>query len=187
MWGAIITLTGILTSWINDSLGVRKATLFGFFLSCISFIILGLTISLDVVYAIIFFLLPLGESMGIPMLTVAIRRCTTRKNRGFAFGLYYSVMNIAALVSGPVVDGFNIGLPDGIRIGGRTLSGNRCVILTCALATFCSFMVSLLVLKDIKVVESDSDGETISSPIHTIKTGNDADDMPNILKGMVLV
>ena len=33
--------------------------------------------------------------MGIPMLTVGIRRYTTVLNRGFAFGLYYSVMNIA--------------------------------------------------------------------------------------------
>jgi hypothetical protein len=39
-------------------------------------------------------------SMGIPMLTVGIRRYTNTDNRGFAFGLFYSVMNIAAFVSG---------------------------------------------------------------------------------------
>ena len=39
-------------------------------------------------------------SMGIPMLTVGIRRYTNTENRGFAFGLFYSVMNIAAFVSG---------------------------------------------------------------------------------------
>jgi hypothetical protein len=38
--------------------------------------------------------------MGIPMLTVGIKRYTTVLNRGFAFGLFYSVMNIAAFVSG---------------------------------------------------------------------------------------
>lgn len=38
----------------------------------------------------------------------ASARYTTSRNRGFAFGLYYSVMNIAAFVSGPVVDIFNI-------------------------------------------------------------------------------
>ena len=93
--------------------------------------------------------------MGIPMLTVAIRRCTTQRNRGFAFGLYYSVMNVAALVSGPVVDGFNIGLPDGVGMGGRVFSGNRFVILSCALATMCSFFVSLFLLRDIKVVDEE--------------------------------
>ena len=34
------------------------------------------------------------------MLTVGIRRYTNKDNRGFAFGLFYSVMNIAAFVSG---------------------------------------------------------------------------------------
>jgi hypothetical protein len=36
------------------------------------------------------------------MLTVGIRRYTNVDNRGFAFGLFYSVMNIAAFVSGTV-------------------------------------------------------------------------------------
>ena len=42
--------------------------------------------------------------MGIPMLTVGIRRYTNAQNRGFAFGLFYSVMNIAAFVSGTTLD-----------------------------------------------------------------------------------
>jgi hypothetical protein len=91
------------------------------------------------------------------MLTVAIRRCTTKKNRGFAFGLYYSVMNIAALASGPVVDSFNIGLPHGAKVGDRIMSGNRFVILTCAFSTFLSFMVSLFILRDIKVFDSEDE------------------------------
>ena len=54
--------------------------------------------------------------MGIPMLTVGIKRYTNTANRGFAFGLYYSVMNVAAFVSGPVVDIFNIGFKSGIPL-----------------------------------------------------------------------
>ena len=34
------------------------------------------------------------------MLTVGVRRYTDATNRGFAFGLFYSVMNIAAFISG---------------------------------------------------------------------------------------
>ena len=33
-----------------------------------------------------------------------IRRYTNEHSRGFAFGLFYVVMNVAALFSGPVVD-----------------------------------------------------------------------------------
>jgi len=42
--------------------------------------------------------------LGIPVLTTGIRRYTTDGNRGFAFGLFYVIMNVAALVSGPIVD-----------------------------------------------------------------------------------
>jgi hypothetical protein len=47
--------------------------------------------------------------MGLPMLTVAIKRYTHSANRGFAFGLFYSVMNIAAFASGILVDAITLG------------------------------------------------------------------------------
>ena len=45
--------------------------------------------------------LPFSNCLGIPVLTVGIRRYTTNENRGFAFGLFYVVMNIGALIAGP--------------------------------------------------------------------------------------
>jgi hypothetical protein len=90
--------------------------------------------------------------MGIPMLTVGIRRYTTAQNRGFAFGLYYSVMNIAAFVSGPVVDLFNIKL-DHVHLFGRTLSGNRAVILTATMTSLCSWIITFTCLREIKMSE----------------------------------
>jgi hypothetical protein len=99
------------------------------------------------------------------MLTVAIRRCTTQKNRGFAFGLYYSIMNVAALASGPVIDVFNIGLPaEGVEIGGRKWSGNRFVIMTCCVSALTSIFVSVFFLRDIKVIDSESEGSKEQLP-----------------------
>eukprot|EP01083_Nonionella_stella_P012632 35780_1 len=49
-------------------------------------------------------LLSFGNCLGIPVLTVGIRRYTNEDNRGFAFGLFYVIMNVAALLSGPTVD-----------------------------------------------------------------------------------
>lgn len=49
-------------------------------------------------------LLPFANCLGIPVLTTGIRRYTTHQNRGFAYGLFYVIMNVAALLSGPVVD-----------------------------------------------------------------------------------
>jgi FtsZ-interacting cell division protein YlmF len=35
---------------------------------------------------------------------VGVRRYTTKANRGFAFGLFYVIMNLGALLAGPLVD-----------------------------------------------------------------------------------
>jgi hypothetical protein len=102
------------------------------------------------------------------MLTIAVRRCTTQRNRGFAFGLYYSIMNVAALLSGPVIDAFNILLPrNGVQIAGVMWSGNRFVILTCACFTLTSIGVSYFVLKDIKLGEDPAQ--------HSINSSEDVD------------
>ena len=45
-----------------------------------------------------------SASLPRKVLTIGIRRYTTVQNRGFAYGLFYVIMNVAALVSGPVVD-----------------------------------------------------------------------------------
>lgn len=131
-WGLAITVWGLLTAWINDNLGVRKSLLVGFSISAVGYLLLATATSKIQVYITLFGVLPIGNAMGIPMLTVGIRRYTNIMNRGFAFGLFYAVMNVAAFLSGPVVDIFNIYLNHdrGIMIFDRVWSGNRLVILT---------------------------------------------------------
>lgn len=112
-WGACITFWGLTISWLNDNFGVRNSLLLGFSISLISTLILATTTSITTICVVLFCFMPMGTAMGIPMLTVGIKRYTNTSNRGFAFGLYYSVMNVAAFVSGPVVDIFNIGFKSG--------------------------------------------------------------------------
>ena len=151
--GAAITFWGLLISWVNDNLGVRRSLIIGFSVSAVSSTIVASTSSKTVLYLILFALYPFGTSMGIPMLTVAIKRYTTARRRGFAFGLYYSVMNVAALVSGPVVDLMNIGIRDGVRVGSLHLSGNRLVILTCTLSNVFSLLIALRYIREVKIAE----------------------------------
>jgi hypothetical protein len=82
MWGLAITLWGLATAWINDNLGVRRSLLLGFSISAVSTFALATSTTKLQVYLCLFVILPLGNSMGIPMLTVGIRRYTTAQNRG---------------------------------------------------------------------------------------------------------
>eukprot|EP01033_Poteriospumella_lacustris_P011346 gene11346-8068_t len=131
MWGASITFWGFVMGCFNDRLGIRRALLIGFTISLLSNFILAMTTSKNVFLFVLLCLLPIGNCMGIPMLTVGIKRFTTKANRGFAYGLYYSVMNIAALLSGPVVDFFNIVVPVSSSPD-AFWTGNRLVVSPCS-------------------------------------------------------
>jgi len=55
-------------------------------------------------YVTIFAILPLAQSLGIPVMTIAVKRYTNQETRSAAFGLFYSAMNVAALIAGPMTD-----------------------------------------------------------------------------------
>ena len=55
-------------------------------------------------------------SLGTPVQTIAIKRFTTEGNRGFAFSLFYSFMNMAALLCASVLDLFRVRLRHGFNI-----------------------------------------------------------------------
>ena len=69
MWGAAITLWGLLVSWMNDNLGVKQSLMLGFAISTISSTIVACTTSKVLLYVTLFAIYPFGTSMGIPMLT----------------------------------------------------------------------------------------------------------------------
>ena len=55
-------------------------------------------------------------SLGTPVQTIAIKHFTTESNRGFAFSLFYSFMNMAALLCASVLDLFRVRLRHGFNI-----------------------------------------------------------------------
>jgi uncharacterized membrane protein len=172
LWGASITFWGMITSCFNDYLGVRRSLLIGFSISMISNISIAFSSSLTLLYVILFGILPIGNSMGIPMLTIGIKRYTKKANRGFAYGLFYAIMNIAALVSGPVIDFFNVLIcpansscsstyrhqtTDGLVTGGKMkmITGNRLTIMTIVIVYIFAWFLTYFYLRDIKVTEDE--------------------------------
>ena len=103
-WGAFITMYGLATGVVVDQMGVAMSLRMGFSVSLLSRCLLFATTSRRMMWLNIGCLLPLGNCLGIPVLTIGIRRYTKVQNRGFAYGLFYVVMNLAALMSGPIVD-----------------------------------------------------------------------------------
>eukprot|EP00804_Cyclotella_cryptica_P010567 CCRYP_019857-RA/>CCRYP_019857-RA protein AED:0.02 eAED:0.02 QI:251/1/1/1/1/1/3/41/664 len=163
-WGALITVFGLFTGTIIDNLGVAMCLRIGFVLSFATRITLFLCTSKSVLLMCTLIFLPLANCLGIPVLTVGIRRYTNEENRGFAFGLFYVVMNVGALVAGPLVDiltiyykggsdtnddGDNLNDDDNTSSSWK-LSNNRAIILSGVIANFFAVCVAFSV-REIKV------------------------------------
>ncbi len=187
VWGALITFFGLTAGPIIDKLGVAASLKLGFLVSFIAKCIIFITASKFYLLVGII-LLSFGNCLGIPVLTVGIRRYTTEDNRGFAFGLFYVIMNFAALLSGPTVDFCTIlfqnqkenEIQQQTEKDGRsledyqleqntiewTLSGYRLVILIGIIANIAACLVSLSV-KEIKVTSLKSEEENENKSEHT--------------------
>jgi POT family proton-dependent oligopeptide transporter len=188
MWGALITVYGLFSGCIMDYLGVASSLRLGFAISLLSRLAIFTTTSRTTLLIMIGIVLPFGNSLGIPVLATGIRRYTRQHNRGFAFGMFYVVMNLAALVSGPIVDMCTIlykthtasaSSNDNFSTDTENqeyiplawkLTGFRLVILTGTIANFVALLVSMTV-REIKV--QDDAEEEIEEDHRVGSTGSD--------------
>ena len=157
-WGALVTVFGLVTGFVVDRLGVASSLRVGFLISFVARCLIFSTVSRPMLLLNVLVLLPLGNCLGIPVLATGIRRYTSEASRGFAFGLFYVVMNVAALLSGPVVDACTI-LYKGKEEDEDThwqLTGYRLVILTGIVANAVACAVSWSV-REIKLEDDQTD------------------------------
>jgi POT family proton-dependent oligopeptide transporter len=185
VWGALVTAFGLLTGVIVDNLGVSTSLRIGFAIQLAAKILIFIT-NTRWILLMGMAILSFGGCLGIPVLTIGIRRYSTEKNRGFCFGLFYVIMNVAALLSGPIVDyctilfkhtGESIDI-NGIRSldeeGGVEfsnddykeweLTGYRLVILLGIIANVVACIVTVTV-KEIKVVEDSGSSSSSNDKI----------------------
>jgi len=170
MYGALTSVAGFMIGFLVDNLGVRLSLILGFSILTVARLLMALTSSLLMVKFVLFFLLPIGSALGIPVLSMGIKRYTTPKSRGFAFGLFYAIMNIAALVSGLMVDILDINLRDGAMINGMHYSSKRLLLLSGAFTTILGLFISFF-FREIKVDEN-GDGKLALAQPYQVKGGS---------------
>eukprot|EP00531_Pseudo-nitzschia_arenysensis_P001691 CAMPEP_0116142860 /NCGR_PEP_ID=MMETSP0329-20121206/15134_1 /TAXON_ID=697910 /ORGANISM="Pseudo-nitzschia arenysensis, Strain B593" /LENGTH=527 /DNA_ID=CAMNT_0003638125 /DNA_START=162 /DNA_END=1742 /DNA_ORIENTATION=+ len=162
-WGAMITVYGFCTGFLVDNFGVSKSLKLGYGLSLLARCGIFWTTSRTMLLVHIYGTLPMGSCLGIPVLMTGIRRYTHEQNRGFAFGIFYVVMNVAALISGPVVDILTIWYKGGDEDAGDdtvqmedsgikpwSLSSYRAIILSGIVSNAIACLISFTV-REIKV------------------------------------
>jgi len=177
LWGALITLYGLMIGPLMDNLGVCRSLQIGFAVSLIARLIIVFTTSRTMLLINLLGALPLGNCLGIPVLTTGIRRYTRESARGFAFGLFYVVMNVAALLSGPIVDILTIRYQNpavqkedgGDEIDKEptwALSSYRAIIITGIFANLIACVITFT-MREIKVDDHQEGGPTPLIPSDT--------------------
>jgi POT family proton-dependent oligopeptide transporter len=182
LYGTLSTLYGLFLGTAVDWLGVRRSLLLSFLVSAAAKVVIATATNRTVVLAMLYGPLPAAGALGIPVLTIGIRRCTHAANRGFAFGLFYTLMNVAALVSGVAVDTFRLGLKHGVNRSGHGVmgSGMRLLVLLGAVTSLSGAGVALSMREGVRVPdkpvgsqEGGMDGQhdaTLDAPRETLLT-----------------
>lgn len=156
-YGVMSTFFGLLCGWFIDYLGVRASLLVGALVGAASRFVMALTTSRYAAILMLYTFLPFAECLGIPIMTIGIKRYTNANNRTFAFSLFYSMMNLAALCAGPLVDLFRGFFRDGVTIHlallghDIRLTGLRLIILSGAVTTAAVCIVVFIGIREIHV------------------------------------
>ncbi|PXF47911.1 hypothetical protein BWQ96_02297 [Gracilariopsis chorda] len=158
-YGVMSTFFGLLCGWFIDYLGVRVSLMVGAIIGAASRFIMAVTLSRKIAVLMLYSLLPFAECLGIPIMTIGIKRYTSSHNRTFAFSLFYSMMNVAALCAGPLVDLARRLFGEGVTVdmyafGPVRLSGLRLVILSSAIATALMILVVIIGIREVHVDET---------------------------------
>ncbi|KAK9797081.1 hypothetical protein WJX73_005081 [Symbiochloris irregularis] len=154
LWGGLSTLYGFIFGWLIDFLGVKWSFVLCGVLNFIARLIMAATTSQSILFLAIFGPATLATALGVPVLLVGIKQLTTEGNRGFAFALFYSLMNIASLSAGMLRDLFYIGLAKGLNIPALRPDlfnhGSRLYMLLGAAVSLCQLAITLAFLPELR-------------------------------------
>lgn len=152
--GLCATLWGVVGGAFVDRAGVARALKLGCLLAVVA---RGLLISWPSIPAAVIALalvLPLADSLGIPVLTIAVKRCVPKENpaASLAFSLFYVAQNVAALVAGLAIDSFRHALAAGKfpMFTGRPFALYELVFASGGIATALSWFIVWTALPSIE-------------------------------------
>lgn len=114
LWGTLIVGVGVLCGGVIDAAGVRTSLLVSSAATIIARAALATTTSRAVAVAALLGPASLGGALGVPVLTIGVKRASPPHSRATAFSMFYVAMNLAALAAGAARDLFAAA-----RFGGR--------------------------------------------------------------------
>ncbi len=103
-YGVMVTLMVMIVGPVCDSIGIKKTLLFGAYTLLFSRILMPFMPNIYLAFLLGFFPMAFGIAITGPVLSVGIKRFTTKETAALGFGLFYTLMNIGWAVGAQLFD-----------------------------------------------------------------------------------
>ena len=149
--GFLASVLGIVFGSVIDALGVKRSYIISSIIGASAAVTMGLARSRGWVSLAMFVLMPVATSLGAPVLTIGMKQFSSSENHNLAYGVFYAMMNVGAVVAGPAVDAIRFAAADGVRYKEYTVSYPRIVFLLGGIITLVGALIVALFMRNIYV------------------------------------
>ncbi len=103
-WSMLLSVVGMVTGPVVDTIGIKKTLIISVFFLLVSRFFMSWLTDPTLIFILGFVPLAIGFAIVGPMVSVAIKRYTTKEGAALGFALFYVIMNIAYAVGGFMFD-----------------------------------------------------------------------------------
>lgn len=153
IWSTVMTCFSMLGGSIVDAIGVKRTLIVGMLAMLLGRLVMPFSNHLLFVTVFAFIPVAIGNAILVPVLSVGIKKFTTKESTALGFGLFYTLMNVGFAIGGYVFDKTRevYGEHSQIDLGFIYISTYQMIFLISFLLTLPSFLFILLMRKDIRV------------------------------------
>jgi len=176
-WSLGWSVPGMVVGALVDAIGIKKTLLLSTVMLLISRFFMFWVTKPSAVMVLGFMPLALGFAIVAPVVSVGIKRYTTKESAALGFGLFYVLMNVAFAIGGYIFDSIRAMFSERNALGkvvnenaGATLPGlhlhfstYQIILFIGLLLTFGSF-VCILFLRDEAALGEPGNGQPIAAP-----------------------
>ena len=179
-WSMMLSVLAMVVGAVVDTIGIRKTLIISIFFLMVSRFFMAFVTNPVAIFVLGFIPLAIGFAIVGPMVSVAIKRYTTKEGAALGFGLFYVLMNLAYAIGGGLFDvmrdvfgeknamGVIINENFGTEFFGMHFSTYQLFFLFGLFATVASLLISFLIRDG---VELKDDGTIEVTPLQKHGSG----------------
>ncbi|HNW16230.1 MAG TPA: MFS transporter [bacterium] len=104
IWSILLSMVGMVAGALVDTIGIRRTMIFSVIFLFIARFFMSFITNPVIVFVVGFLPFAIGFAIVSPVVSVSIKRYTTKEGAALGFGLFYVIMNLAYAIGGWLMD-----------------------------------------------------------------------------------